>query len=458
MFRTLRGKLIASHTLVVVICLLLAGASMIVLLRGYRQRLVWAELQSRAGVASFRLGRYLERYPLAEHAPRLRQAATELGVRFLLLSEEGWVLYDSEGEIEGQRVTTDLSGALEDSKKPPIFLVRGKDGEVLYVMPLPLTLGRGKFAAFVVPGREMPEVVRKISLRLVGAGLVGLFISVGVSVLLARSITRPLAALSRASVEMARGQYDQETPVEGEDEVAHLAERFNAMAKEIGRARKAERDFLANISHDLKTPLTSIVGFSQAIMDGLGDENAAQVINQEATRMSRMVDQLLELARLEAGVTAKVESPVDLLALLRGCEEDFRPRLEKKGVSLEVDLPEGLPQVRGDPDLLARLFANLLDNGFKYTPQGGRVTLSARLPSPQAVEVAVADTGPGIPAESLSRIFDRFYRLERHRPGGEGLGLGLVIAKEIVEAHSGKIWAESEPGQGAKFIVSLPLP
>ncbi|MFQ6001847.1 MAG: sensor histidine kinase [Anaerolineae bacterium] len=458
MFRTLRGKLIASHTLVVVICLLLAGASMAVMLRGYRQRLVLAELQSRAGVASFRLGRYLERYPLSERAPRLRQAARELGVRFLLLSAEGLVLYDSEGGIEGQRIAANLGQTLEEPKRPPLFLVRDKDGEGLYVMPLPLTLGRGRFAALVVPAREMPEVTRKISLRLVGAGLVGLFISVGISVFLARSITHPLAALTRASEEMARGRYDQVIPVEGEDEVARLAERFNAMAKEIGRARKAERDFLANVSHDLKTPLTSIVGFSQAIMDGLDEEKAAQVINQEAERMSRMVDQLLELARLEAGVAAKVESPVDLLAVLRRCGEDFRSRLEKKGVSLEVDLPERLPQVRGDPDMLARLFANLLDNGLKYTPQGGRVTLSARLASPRAVEVAVADTGPGIPPDSLSRIFDRFYRLERHRPGGEGLGLGLAIAREIAETHGGKIRAESEPGQGAKFIVSLPLP
>jgi len=292
----------------------------------------------------------------------------------------------------------------------------------------------------------------------VGAGLVGLFISVGISVFLARSITRPLAALTRASEEMARGRYDQVIPVEGEDEVARLAERFNAMTKEISRARKAERDFLANVSHDLKTPLTSIVGFSQAIMDGLGGEEVAWVINQEAGRMSRMVDQLLELARLEAGVAAEMESPVDLLAVLRRCGEDFRSRLEKKGVSLEVDLPERLPQVRGDPDMLTRLFANLLDNGLKYTPQGDRVTLSARLASPRAVEVVVADTGPGIPPESLSRIFDRFYRLEQHRPGGKGLGLGLAIAKEIVEAHGGKIWAESEPDQGAKFIVSLPLP
>jgi two-component system sensor histidine kinase ResE len=183
---------------------------------------------------------------------------------------------------------------------------------------------------------------------------------------------------------------------------------------------------------------------------------AARVIHEEAARMHRLVDGLLVLARFDAGQVAITRDPVELGPLLRGCVEKLAPQAQAAEVVLEWDAPERL-LVGGDVDRLAQVFANLLDNSVAHTPAGGKVTVAAhRLEEEQAIEVTVTDSGEGIPAEALPRIFERFYQVDQARQRSRGAGLGLAIAKEIVEAHGGTITAESVVGLGSKFTVRLP--
>ncbi len=293
------------------------------------------------------------------------------------------------------------------------------------------------------------------------AGLLALLLSVLLAIVISRSVAGPLRQMAKAAQGIAGGDYDQRVPPEGPEEVQRVAESFNSMAAQVKSTQAAQREFVANVSHDLKTPITAISGWSQAMLDGAAstpDEQAraAMTIYSEAGRMDRMVNQLLELARLESGQLELARQPVDLGRLLADVQRSFEPQAQSNGVELALDVVP-VPPVLGDPDRLAQVFTNLVDNALTYTPAGGRVTLSAA-PAGAWVEAAVSDTGLGIPPEEQARIFERFYRVEksRTRDHDHGSGLGLAIVRELVSAHGGQVRLESTPGEGATFTVRLP--
>ena len=232
-------------------------------------------------------------------------------------------------------------------------------------------------------------------------------------------------------------------------------------ARRRARLANMQTDFVANVTHELKTPLTSIQGFAQAILDRTaGDEakrqQAARIIYDEAGRMHRMVLDLLDLARLDAGTLDLQRAQVDLLALINDTVEKFTTQARQAGVTLRVDT-EALPPITGDGDRLAQVFTNLVDNALKFTPPGGQISLRAS-PSDDFVAISISDSGAGIPTEAIPHIFERFYQADPSRKGGErhGSGLGLAIAREIVQAYGGEISVESEPGRGSTFRVRLP--
>jgi len=221
----------------------------------------------------------------------------------------------------------------------------------------------------------------------------------------------------------------------------------------------AQRDLVANVAHDLRTPLTSVEGFAQALVDGTAVTPAAQrqaagAIYEEAGRMRRMVNQLLDLARFEAGQVQVERAPVDLAALARKRTQVWEPQAGEAGIALRVEVSGAPVVVAGDEGRLAQVLDNLLSNALKYTEAGGRVTVSVT-GTPSEVLLTVADTGEGIPSEALERIFERFYRGDPSR-GGESTGLGLAIVREIVRAHAGTICAESVVDVGSKFTVRFP--
>jgi two-component system OmpR family sensor kinase len=328
------------------------------------------------------------------------------------------------------------------------------------------------YVAFLSPPRQViVSIIGEMTVGFILTGLVALLVSIGVAFLIARSFARPLRRITTATEGIARGNYDEQLNITSPDEVRRLANSFNSMAQEVKASRQAQQDFVANVSHDLKTPLTSIQGFSQAILDGAAaDEEsrhrAAQVIHEEADRMARLVDDLLDLARIEAGQVVMAQEPVSLADLLQGCMEKTALRAEQGGVDLELKV-DGNPIVKGDRDRLAQVFSNLLDNALKHTPPEGRIVLASksvkekprkRGQEPKTLtQITVADTGVGIPPEELSRIFERFYRGDKSRTkAGRGAGLGLAIAREIIQAHGGQIKVESVVDLGTKFTITLP--
>jgi len=301
----------------------------------------------------------------------------------------------------------------------------------------------------------------ELILPVLGAGGIALIISLLVAFWLARWIGDPLQRVVAASRQMPSADA-QSVPVRGPHEVQELTRTFNEMKNRVQTGQKSQREFVANVSHELKTPLTSVQGFAQALLDGTAgtpveQKQAAQVIFDESGRMHRMVLDLLDLARLDAGTLDLQSTPVDLAALLNSIAEKFAPQARFGNVDIRVEA-SALPAITGDGDRLAQVFTNLVDNALKFTPVGGTVIL--RLASTgSAAQVEVADGGTGISPETLPHIFDRFYQADPSRPGGRkhGAGLGLTIVKEIVEAHGGKISVRSEPGTGSTFTVNLPL-
>jgi len=309
-----------------------------------------------------------------------------------------------------------------------------------------------------------------------------LLLSVGMAYWVSRWIAAPLQDLSEAARSATLGAY-QKIPLNGPREVQGLATSFNEMMERVEASQRAQRDLIANVSHDLKTPLTSIQGFAQAILDGAADDppslhQSAQVIYAEAGRMHRMVLDLLDLARIDAGTFSFERAPLDLDYLLAGVAQKFSPQAQQTGVDLHyTNRSPGTPLViSGDSDRLAQVFSNLVDNALKFSPSGTQVSLSV-CRQDSWVEVAVEDSGPGVPAGEAERIFERFYQTDKARAGAgqrnggrRGAGLGLAIAREIVHAHGGAIQVAArlpaspagpdaaQPAQmGSVFVVRLPV-
>ena len=299
-------------------------------------------------------------------------------------------------------------------------------------------------------------------LPIIEGGLIAFLLSLVLAFALARWVADPLQQLVLAARNYPSGPMKPVAP-RGPHEVQDLARAFNSMIARVHSSQQSQRDFVANVSHELKTPLTSIQGFAQAILDDTADtpearKQAAQIIYNESARMHRMALDLLDLARLEAGTADLKMSPVDIGALLRGIVEKFTPQATKANVDLQVNIADELPALTADGDRLAQVFTNLVDNALKFTPRGGSILLQARIVD-EEIRVSVSDTGAGIPAEVQPHIFDRFYQADPARRGGEkhGAGLGLAIVHEIVQAHGGRISVRSKLGEGTTFEVSLPL-
>jgi two-component system OmpR family sensor kinase len=294
------------------------------------------------------------------------------------------------------------------------------------------------------------------------AGGIALLLSLVFAFALSRWVADPLQQVVVVAHKYPSEEMKLVTP-RGPREVQDLTRAFNSMVQRVHASQKSQRDFVANVSHELKTPLTSIQGFAQAILDDTAStpearRQAAQIIYDESGRMHRMALDLLDLARLEAGTADLQMSGVDMKALLKGIVDKFTPQAQKANVALRLNISNDIPLVTGDGDRLAQVFTNLVDNAFKFTLANGMITLSAKKDGWE-VEVSVTDTGIGVESEALPRLFDRFYQVDPSRAGGEqhGAGLGLAIVKEIVDAHGGKIGVRSQMGHGTTFTIRLPF-
>jgi signal transduction histidine kinase len=289
------------------------------------------------------------------------------------------------------------------------------------------------------------------------SAIIGLLAAILFGWMMARWISNPVRRIEQATHSFAAGMR-QTIPLDGPTEIKQLAESFNHMSDQVQLAQQAQRDLVANVSHELKTPLTSIQGFSQAILDGViqspsDQERTLKLIHAEANRMGRLVQDLVALPRLEAGVEFHFE-PMDLRPLLQHLSEKYKLPASQGGLDLRMQV-ENLSTVRADADRLAQVISNLLDNAIKYTPTGGHILLAAGVTG-KMVEIRVADDGPGIPPQDAGKVFDRFYRAEGTRSQA-GSGLGLAISKQIINAHSGQISLQPALPHGCIFSIYLPI-
>ena len=290
----------------------------------------------------------------------------------------------------------------------------------------------------------------------IAATIVAIVASVGLAVVLARMLARPLAEIGAAARRIADGDYAARVPREGPEEVASLADSFNQMAASLEEQEAMRRDFIANAAHELRTPLTNLQGYLEALRDGVisADRATYESLHEEADRLVRLSRSLDALAEGDAGVNPLEPIDLDLSSAIRSAIDLAAPAIERAGLRLELDVPSRLT-ARADPDRLAQVLANLLSNAVRYTPAGGSITVRAER-HPADVLVSILNTGEGIPAEDIDRVFERFYRVEKSRDRARGgAGIGLAIVKQLVEASGGRVGAESIGGV-TRFWFSLP--
>ena len=265
---------------------------------------------------------------------------------------------------------------------------------------------------------------------------------------MSRRVLSPVRTLSAAAQKLGQGDLAQRVPASVPGELGQLGHTFNIMAANLQESEKRRRNLVADVAHELRTPLSNIQGYLEAVKDGLLQPNSAtiDIIHQQV------------LAVAESGSLRLDYQPVAPGELLEQAAEAFRARAGAKGVELALDLPRQLPTVEIDRTRVTQVVGNLLENAILHSPEGSVVTISARAPDPETLRLAVADQGKGIEPEELPQIFDRFYRVDPSRARATGgSGLGLTIAKQLVEAHQGTIGVESKAGKGSSFYVELPL-
>ena len=274
-------------------------------------------------------------------------------------------------------------------------------------------------------------------------------------------LVSPLRAMSRAAKEFASGRFDVRVPVSGDDEVAQLAAAFNNMAASLGRSEETRRLFLANISHDLRTPMTTISGFIDSILSGAIPESEVphylEVISSEVRRLSRLVSSLLDITKIQAGERKFTPAPFDICEMAREIIISNEQRLEEKQLDVRFDAEEDNMFVLGDRDAIHQVLYNLCDNAIKFSESGGKYIVSIKSLSSSKTEISVYNEGQGISDDDKPLVFDRFYKSDRSRGLDKtGAGLGLYICRTIIEAHNEKITVESEEGKWCRFSFTLP--
>jgi signal transduction histidine kinase len=384
-------------------------------------------------------------------------------VRLLIISPMGSTLFDSaqDGTVKLRwlrlaalklNAAQDSAGITRDyARKVWIYVAAKLDSSPNFLVVASL---RNNLSLKFIFSDPMMRLVFRVVLW-------SMFVSFLLTLLMDRWIARPIRKMAQQAANLAF-EDGKPLPVEGIREVQELALTLNKMSRKVQESRQSQRDLVSDISHELKTPLTSIQGFSAAIMDGTASTHeevvhSAEVISSESQRMLGMVNELLTLARLESKVEKMEFQPIDLQPLIYGIIEKLKFNAQKNEVRLSATLPASL-MVMAESEKITQVFINLVENAIKFTTPGGEVSVTGNKDDKE-VRIMIADTGMGIPPEELQKIFNRFYQVDRSRKSnaGKSSGLGLTIAREITRIHSGEISVESIQGKGTTFTVHLPV-
>ncbi len=293
--------------------------------------------------------------------------------------------------------------------------------------------------------------------------MIALVLVIAISFLITRSITKPLSILRERTKEISRGVFNDDLNHRAPPEVSDLMVAFNSMCEKLKAVDKMKSDFFSSMSHELRTPLTSIKEGVSLLQDGVGgtvnekQKRLLAILSEESKRLIDLVNSLLDLSKMEAGMMTYAFEQASLAPLIGRATTEITPLIEVKKIALQKKIDEKLPVVRVDREKILQVLRNLLGNAVKFTPERGEVTVSARIVN-REVQVVVSDTGPGIAKENLTRIFEKFHQATSTHPGRhKGTGLGLAIVRHVITAHGGRVWVESEPGHGSSFIFVLPV-
>lgn len=388
-----------------------------------------------------------------------------MGAGILMVNQDGVVVMTSPGFDEtmiGEALGYEelIQGVLDGKvvsleTKPTRFF----DTPMLFV-GYPITAGQ---LSGIFMCRSMPEMEASLK-EMYGRGiasllLVGLF-AVLVSYMTSRRMTLPLMEMNRAAKVIADGDFEQRVKIESNDEVGQLGESFNHMAESLQAYEKTRRDFIANVSHDLRSPLTSMQGFLTALLDGTippeKQEKYLRIVLEETYRLSRLTENIVDLSRAESSRILLEETDFDLNDLIRTNIALLEPQLRQKRVGIRAIYAAEQTMVHGDRDKISRVLQNLLSNAVKFSPEGAVIEMETSWLGKKKVLVSVKDEGPGIPAEDQKYVFDRFYKADATRNQDKaGSGIGLAIAKEFILAHGETITVKSQEGAGSTFAFSL---
>lgn len=387
----------------------------------------------------------------------LQSLPTFVNDRFILADNSGTIIGDTNGAWLGDTVqSVGLS-------KPTSIVVSGQEVGKLYLLSSGMVI-----VQFVPPGGalsgQQPPVspeqrfLSHVNTSLWIAGGVGAAVAILLGLLLTTQFTKPIRALKKGAARISNGDLAYRVEAKSRDEFGELANSFNSMAASLDSSEQSRRRLFADIAHELRTPLAVIGGTVDAMLDGVYEPNPGNLnsIKEETEVLTRLVGELRDLTLAESGHLKLELEPTNLAELVQRRVSQAEVIARGKNVSLVMDIASGLPEVEADGRRIEQVVANLLDNALNHTPSGGTVTIAVS-PDKDGVLVSVADTGEGIPAEHLPYVFERFYRVDdaRSRKTG-GAGLGLAIAKQMVELHGGRIRVESEVGKGSKFYFTLP--
>ncbi len=368
-------------------------------------------------------------------------------------------------------------------RSPQPFTLANKNGVVIFsngkykpgdiVSPsdleagIPITENEEVIGIFVplrMPYQGQPrelEFIERINATLFYGALIGAALALVLGIFLSRTLTRPIRELTQATHAISEGDLSQQVTVHSNDELGELAQAFNKMSTELSRSVNARKQMTADIAHELRTPLSLILGHAEAVHDGVlpPTKENFEIIREEATRLEHLVNDLRTLSLADAGELTIHPQAIEPERLIQEIASLYQIETQKKNISFELEISSPLPTIEVDPGRMTQVLTNILDNALRHTPENGKIILSAKQAG-ERVELAIQDSGPGLPSEDLNRIFERFYRTDssRQRDGDStgGSGLGLAIAKSIVQAHGGQVFAESGAGQGLRIVIALP--
>ncbi len=444
MVHSLRFRLLMAFVLVIMVVIgaiyFFVGHTTKVEIRRYGER----SEQARFGRVAFELYRYYRQHNGWEGIQAyIEQWGSLYGRRIILTDPGGIVVADSQGELLGQKYRPSSPGM----RFPPPWEGEKSVG-ILYISPEPS-------AVFPSPG----SLSQAIGRFLIWGALLAAAVALVITYFLSRRISAPVKALTMATRRLGQGNLSQRVQSNEKGELGELAQAFNAMAENLERSEKLRRNMIADIAHELRTPLSNLRGYLEALRDGVIKPNRQIIcsLDEEVNLLSRLVDDLQQLSLAEAGELKLNYQPENINELVKKTIALRQIQAAAKGIFISANLPEGLPPVNIDPQRISQVLLNLMDNAIAHTPQGGNITIVARKLD-NRLEISVEDTGEGIPAEDLPFVFERFYRVDKSRTRATGgAGLGLAIAKSLVEAHGGEIQVQSQKGKGSRFSFTVPL-